>query len=53
MLPPGPTGILRFGDFELDLPAYELRRKGRRVKLGRQPMDLLILRRTKLQKQKK
>src|SRR3954471_7803985 len=43
MLRTGPTGIIRFGDFELDLPAYELRRKGRRVKLGRQPMDLLIL----------
>jgi len=35
--------ILRFGDFELDLTAYELRRRGRVVKLGRQPMDLLIL----------
>ena len=35
--------ILRFGDFELDVTAYELRRRGRVVKLGRQPMDLLIL----------
>ena len=35
--------ILRFGDFELDVAAYELRRRGRPVKLGRQPMDLLIL----------
>jgi TolB-like protein/DNA-binding winged helix-turn-helix (wHTH) protein/Tfp pilus assembly protein PilF len=35
--------ILRFGDFELDRGAYELRRRGRRVKMGRQPMDLLIL----------
>jgi TolB-like protein/DNA-binding winged helix-turn-helix (wHTH) protein/tetratricopeptide (TPR) repeat protein len=34
---------LRFGDFELDVAAYELRRLGRRVRLGRQPMDLLIL----------
>jgi TolB-like protein/DNA-binding winged helix-turn-helix (wHTH) protein len=33
----------RFGDFELDIAAYELRRQGRPVKLGRQPMDLLIL----------
>jgi TolB-like protein/DNA-binding winged helix-turn-helix (wHTH) protein/Flp pilus assembly protein TadD len=33
----------RFGDFELDVAAYELRRRGRPVKLGRQPMDLLIL----------
>jgi TolB-like protein/DNA-binding winged helix-turn-helix (wHTH) protein/Flp pilus assembly protein TadD len=35
--------ILRFGDFELDVASYELRRRGRPVKLGRQPMDLLIL----------
>lgn len=35
--------ILRFGDFELDVAGYELRRLGRRVKLGRQAMDVLIL----------
>jgi TolB-like protein/DNA-binding winged helix-turn-helix (wHTH) protein/Flp pilus assembly protein TadD len=35
--------IFRFRDFELDVAAYELRRKGRPVKLGRQPMDLLIM----------
>jgi len=40
---PGPDKTLRFGDFELDLTAYALRRNGRRVKLGRQPTDLLIL----------
>lgn len=34
---------LRFGDFELDRSAYQLRRRGRPVKLGRQPMELLIL----------
>jgi DNA-binding winged helix-turn-helix (wHTH) protein/TolB-like protein/Flp pilus assembly protein TadD len=34
---------LRFGDFELDRAAYQLRRRGRPVKLGRQPMELLIL----------
>ena len=34
---------LRFEDFELDLNAYELRRKGISVRLERQPMDLLIL----------
>ena len=34
---------LRFGDFELDLGACELRRHGRAVRLERQPMDLLIL----------
>jgi TolB-like protein/DNA-binding winged helix-turn-helix (wHTH) protein len=33
----------RFGDFELDVAAYQLRRKGQPVKIGRQPMDLLIL----------
>jgi DNA-binding winged helix-turn-helix (wHTH) protein/TolB-like protein len=35
--------IFRFRDFELDLGAYELRRHGRRVRLERQPMELLIL----------
>jgi TolB-like protein/DNA-binding winged helix-turn-helix (wHTH) protein/Flp pilus assembly protein TadD len=35
--------IFRFRDFELDVDAYELRRQGRPVKLGRQQMDLLIL----------
>src|SRR4030095_13422746 len=34
---------LRFGDFELDVAAYELRRHGRPMRLERQPMDLLIL----------
>jgi DNA-binding winged helix-turn-helix (wHTH) protein len=33
----------RFGDFELDLAAYELRRHGRPVRLERQPMELLLL----------
>jgi TolB-like protein/DNA-binding winged helix-turn-helix (wHTH) protein/Flp pilus assembly protein TadD len=33
----------RFGDFVLDRGAYELRKKGRAVRLERQPMDLLIL----------
>src|SRR5713226_2743872 len=33
----------RFGDFELDVAAYELRRRGKPVRLERQPMDLLIL----------
>ena len=35
--------IFRFGDFELDTVAYELRRNGRRLRLARQPMDLLLL----------
>ena len=43
MQTPGPRETFRFGDFELDVAAYELRRLGRPVKLGRQPMDLLIL----------
>ena len=38
-----PPEVFRFGDFELDVAAYELRRLGRRIKLGRQPMDVLIL----------
>ena len=42
MSTPPPAEILCFGEFELDRSAYELRRNGRRVKLGRQPMDLLI-----------
>jgi predicted ATPase/DNA-binding winged helix-turn-helix (wHTH) protein len=33
----------RFGPFECDAAAYELRRDGRRVRLARQPMDLLLL----------
>lgn len=41
-LPPG-TGILTFGDFELDVDAEELRRAGKRVKLQPQPLKLLIL----------
>jgi TolB-like protein/DNA-binding winged helix-turn-helix (wHTH) protein/Flp pilus assembly protein TadD len=35
--------MFRFGDFELDAAAYELRRNGRAVRLERQPMDLLLL----------
>ncbi|MEP7304448.1 MAG: winged helix-turn-helix domain-containing protein [Acidobacteriota bacterium] len=33
----------RFGEFEVDPAAYELRRAGRRLRLARQPMDLLLL----------
>ena len=43
MAAPEYRGTLRFGDFVLDVAAYELRRNGRRVRLERQPMDLLIL----------
>jgi TolB-like protein/DNA-binding winged helix-turn-helix (wHTH) protein/Flp pilus assembly protein TadD len=35
--------MLRFGDFELDVAAYELRRRGRPVKIERMPMELLLL----------
>jgi TolB-like protein len=35
--------VFRFADFELDVPAYELRRGGQPIRLERQPMDLLIL----------
>lgn len=40
---PDQSPQLRFGDFELDPAAFELRRDGRVVRLGRQPMDLLLL----------
>jgi TolB-like protein/DNA-binding winged helix-turn-helix (wHTH) protein/Flp pilus assembly protein TadD len=40
---PGSRGPFRFRDLVLDVAAYELRRNGRRVRLERQPMDLLIL----------
>lgn len=33
----------RFLEFELDVRAYELRRNGERLRLARQPMDLLLL----------
>lgn len=40
---PASHSLFRFGDFELDVGEYQLRRNGRRVALERQPMDLLIL----------
>ncbi|HEX6976235.1 MAG TPA: winged helix-turn-helix domain-containing protein, partial [Vicinamibacterales bacterium] len=43
MTDPEPQQTMRFRDFVLDVAAYELRRDGRRVRLERQPMDLLIL----------
>jgi adenylate cyclase len=33
----------RFLEFELDVHAYELRRNGEKLRLARQPMDLLLL----------
>jgi TolB-like protein/DNA-binding winged helix-turn-helix (wHTH) protein/Flp pilus assembly protein TadD len=38
-----PAALLRFDQFELDVAAYQLRRRGRPVRLERQPMDVLIL----------
>ena len=43
MPPTNPGLTFRFGDFELDVANYELRRRGRPVHIERQPMDLLIL----------
>jgi TolB-like protein/DNA-binding winged helix-turn-helix (wHTH) protein/Flp pilus assembly protein TadD len=40
---PQARETLRFGDFELNLAAYELRRAGRTVRLERLPMDLLLM----------
>jgi len=39
----GPAPVFEFGDFVLDVAAYELRRGSRRVRLERQPLDLLVL----------
>jgi DNA-binding winged helix-turn-helix (wHTH) protein len=36
-------GLLRFGVFEVDLRAQELRRRGRKVKLRGQPFQVLTL----------
>ena len=33
----------RFDEFEVDIAAYVLRRNGERIRLARQPMDLLLL----------
>jgi len=43
MRPSHSPETVRFGDFVLDIPGYQLRRKGRPIRLERQPMDLLIL----------
>jgi len=42
-MPQSRPATFRFGDFELDLQAYELRHNGCPVRLERQPMDLLVL----------
>jgi DNA-binding winged helix-turn-helix (wHTH) protein len=38
-----PRETFRFSEFELNLAAYELRRKGKTVRLERLPMDLLVM----------
>lgn len=43
MSQPDSSSPLRFGDFELDSSAYQLRHRGRTIRLERRPMDLLIL----------
>ena len=43
MSQPYSRSTFQFGEFELDISAYELRRSGHPVHLERQPMDLLIL----------
>jgi TolB-like protein len=37
------AGPVRFGDFELDTLKYELRRRGRAIRMERRPMDLLLM----------
>jgi DNA-binding winged helix-turn-helix (wHTH) protein len=34
---------VRFSDFVLDVPAFELRQQGRRIRMERRPMELLML----------
>ena len=43
MSQPDSHSRFRFGEFELDISGYELRRGGQPVHLERRPMDLLIL----------
>ena len=43
MVQPGLRGKLCFGDFQLDISAYELRCGGKPVRIERRAMDLLIL----------
>jgi TolB-like protein/Tfp pilus assembly protein PilF len=43
MSQPNSSSTFLFGEFELDMSAYELRRGGQPVHLERHPMDLLIL----------
>jgi DNA-binding response OmpR family regulator len=38
-----PAPAVQFGEFELDSAAFELRRKGRAVRLERLPLEFLLL----------
>ncbi|MGA9585699.1 MAG: winged helix-turn-helix domain-containing protein, partial [Terracidiphilus sp.] len=38
-----PFAVYRFGDFSLHCGTFELRRNGRRLKLERKPLELLVL----------
>ena len=38
-----PFAVYRFGEFSLDSGKFELCRKGRRLKLERKPLELLVL----------
>ena len=38
-----PSAVYRFGDFSLHCGTFELRRNGRRLKLERKPLELLVL----------
>src|ERR1700757_1515061 len=40
---PLPFAVYLFGDFSLDCSKFELCRKGRRLKLERKPLELLVL----------
>jgi DNA-binding winged helix-turn-helix (wHTH) protein len=42
-MPSSPRETYRFGQFELDVDAVELRRQGRRLKVQPQPFKLLVL----------
>jgi len=39
---PSANSIIRFGNFEVDPSAGEIRRGGLRIKLGGQPFDVLV-----------
>jgi DNA-binding winged helix-turn-helix (wHTH) protein len=43
MTRPSSRRLVRFGDFEVDLPAHELRQAGRRIALQEKPFQLLAL----------